>query len=109
MINSLLREHTDSLGKSLNEHEINEIRQELVQEGYIKSKKENKKGLKPPKPSKPMHFISSSGFDIYVGKNNTQNDYLTLKFAASNDLWFHTKDILAHVILNRRRDPMKLI
>ena len=47
-----------------------------------------------------MHFISSSGFDIYVGKNNTQNDYLTLKFAASNDLWFHTKDIPgSHVIL----------
>ncbi|NLM43455.1 MAG: fibronectin/fibrinogen-binding protein [Clostridiales bacterium] len=91
----------DSLGKSLNEHEINEIRQELVQEGYIKSKKENKKGLKASqKPSKPMHFISSSGFDIYVGKNNTQNDYLTLKFAASNDLWFHTKDIPgSHVIL----------
>ena len=40
-----------------------------------------------------MHFVSSDGFDIYVGKNNTQNDYLTLKFANSSDLWFHTKNI----------------
>ena len=40
-----------------------------------------------------MHFVSSDGFDIYVGKNNTQNDYLTLKFANSMDFWFHTKQI----------------
>ena len=40
-----------------------------------------------------MHFVSSDGFDIYVGKNNTQNDYLTLKFANSQDIWFHTKKI----------------
>ena len=47
-----------------------------------------------------MHFISSDGFDIYVGKNNTQNDYLTLKFANSGDIWFHTKNIHgSHVII----------
>ena len=40
-----------------------------------------------------MHFISSDGFDIYVGKNNTQNDYLTLRFANTSDIWFHTKQI----------------
>ena len=40
-----------------------------------------------------MHFISSDGFDIYVGKNNTQNDYLTLRYANSGDIWFHTKNI----------------
>ena len=40
-----------------------------------------------------MHFVSSDGFDIYVGMNNTKNDYLTLKFANSSDLWFHTKNI----------------
>jgi len=98
----------DSLSKSLNESEINEIRQELIQEGYIKSRKENKKGTKnSQKPSKPMHFISSSGFNIYVGKNNMQNDYLTLKLASANDLWFHTKDIPgSHVILKTEgREP----
>lgn len=98
----------DSLSKSLNESEINEIRQELIQEGYIKSRKENKKGTKnSQKPSKPMHFISSSGFNIYVGKNNMQNDYLTLKLAETSDLWFHTKDIPgSHVILKTEgREP----
>ena len=40
-----------------------------------------------------MHFISSDGFDIYVGRNNTQNDYLTLKLANTSDIWFHTKNI----------------
>ncbi|MDD4834859.1 MAG: NFACT RNA binding domain-containing protein [Lutispora sp.] len=91
----------DSLNKSSEETEINEIKQELVQEGYLKKAKENKKNTKSSqKPSKPMHFVSSSGFDIYVGKNNIQNDYLTLKFATANDLWFHTKDIPgSHVIL----------
>ena len=47
-----------------------------------------------------MHFISSDGFDIYLGKNNTQNDYLTLKLANSSDIWFHTKNIHgSHVII----------
>ena len=40
-----------------------------------------------------MHFVSSDGFDIYVGKNNTQNDYVTTKLANSSDLWLHTKNI----------------
>lgn len=91
----------DSLNRSLEEQEINEIRMELAEGGYIRRGKENKKNVKASqKASKPMHFISSSGFDIYVGKNNTQNDYLTLKFASANDLWFHTKDIPgSHVII----------
>lgn len=91
----------ESLNNSLEESEINEIKQELIQAGYIKRGKENKNNTKnSQRPSKPMHFLSSSGFDIYVGKNNIQNDYLTLKFAAPNDIWFHTKDIPgSHVIL----------
>ncbi len=74
------------------EEDLNQIRSELVSEGYIKRKPQKN----PPKknaPPKPMHFVSSDGFDIYVGKNNTQNDYLTLKFANSQDIWFHTKNI----------------
>ena len=52
-----------------------------------------------------MHFISSEGIDIYVGKNNIENDYLTLKFADKRDLWFHTKDIPgSHVILKTLGD-----
>lgn len=70
--------------------DLNAIRRELEVVGIIKKtrlKKEQKI------ISKPHHFISSDGFDIYVGKNNTQNDNLTLKFANSQDLWFHTKKI----------------
>jgi predicted ribosome quality control (RQC) complex YloA/Tae2 family protein len=78
--------------------EIEEIRNELVTTGYIKFKKEYKSNKQ--KASKPLHFISSDGLDIYVGKNNLQNDYLTLKFADKHDLWLHTKNIPgSHVIV----------
>lgn len=74
-----------------NESDLNAIRAELIGEGYIKRKQtlKNKKQEMP----KPLHFVSSDGFDIYVGKSNLQNDYLTLKFANSSDIWFHTKNI----------------
>lgn len=72
--------------------DITAIRRELAQEGYIKHSA-NAQRKQKEEASKPMHFVSSDGFDIYVGRNNTQNDYLTLKFANSSDLWFHTKDI----------------
>ncbi len=72
------------------ESDLNAIRAELAEEGYLKR---NQKGRKQQTVSKPMHFISSDGFHVYVGKNNTQNDYLTLKFANSGDIWFHTKNI----------------
>lgn len=78
--------------------EIEEIKKELTESGYLKKKKT--KGKSKEKSSSPLHYISSDGIDIYVGKNNTQNDYLTLKFASKNDLWLHTKDIPgSHVII----------
>ena len=74
------------------------IRNELAEMGYFKIKRNNKK--QAVITSKPHHYISSDGFDIYVGKNNTQNDKLTLKFANSSDIWFHTKKIHgSHVII----------
>ena len=80
-----------SLENAETENDLNLIRSELSEEGYIKKIKSGKKEQK--RESKPMHFVSSDGFDIYVGKNNTQNDFLTLKFANSQDIWFHTKQI----------------
>lgn len=79
--------------------EIEEIRQELIGEGYMKSSR--KPGEKKrEKVSMPMHYKSSDGFDIYVGKNNRQNDLLTLKSASSRDLWLHTRNIPgSHVII----------
>ncbi len=72
--------------------DINAIRAELSNEGYLKLHSKGKRRAKEPQ-SLPHHFISSDGFDIYVGKNNLQNDILTLKFANSSDIWFHTKKI----------------
>ncbi len=72
--------------------DINAIRAELAEQGYLKSRTQNRRKQKEPN-SLPYHFISSDGFDIYVGKNNLQNDVLTLKFANSQDIWFHTKKI----------------
>ena len=72
--------------------DINAIRSELSEEGYVKSHTKNKRKQKES-GSVPYHFLSSDGFDIYVGKNNLQNDILTLKFANTQDIWFHTKKI----------------
>ena len=83
--------------QDLTEAEINEIRAELAELGYAKRKNTSKK---PAKPSVPLEYILDEGFKAYVGKNNRQNDYLTLRFAKPTDLWFHTKDIAgSHVIL----------
>lgn len=79
--------------------EIDDIKKELIETGYLKFKPSNKKNRKD-KTSKPIHLISSDGIDIYIGKNNIQNDYLTLKFANKNHIWLHTKNIPgSHVIL----------
>lgn len=76
---------------------IEDIRRELIDTGYIKSKSKSRMKIKP---TKPIHFMSSDGLDIYVGRNNVQNDFLTLKFAGKNDLWLHTKNIPgSHVII----------
>ncbi|HYF83180.1 MAG TPA: NFACT RNA binding domain-containing protein [Clostridia bacterium] len=93
-----LETQLDNLDKCTEELEIEEIRNELAEQGYVKAKKAGKN--KKVKASSPMRFISSTGFEIYVGKNNVQNDYLTLKFAVNQDVWLHTKDIPgSHVII----------
>jgi predicted ribosome quality control (RQC) complex YloA/Tae2 family protein len=85
------------------EEELEEIEDELTKEGYLKKAriapgKGQKKPVAPPLP--PRIFSSDEGFDILVGRNNKQNDRLTLKIAAANDIWLHTKDIQgSHVII----------
>lgn len=73
------------------EQDLKELREELVAGGYIRHASNNRKNRQTAR-SRPLHFVSSDGFDIYCGKNNAQNDYLTLRFANSADLWFHTKN-----------------
>ena len=81
--------------------ETDEVRQELADQGYMAFKKKTA-FRKQVKPSEPMGYKSSDGLDILVGKNNRQNDYLTLKLASSNDMWFHTKNIPgSHVIIRK--------
>jgi predicted ribosome quality control (RQC) complex YloA/Tae2 family protein len=59
------------------------------------------------KKTKPLHYLSSDGFDIYVGKNNLQNEYLTTKFAKKDDLWFHAKNIPgSHVIVKSKNSEI---
>lgn len=93
-------EHLESISNSLDialhEEDLAEIREELAESGYIR-----KKGGKKQKiTSTPFHYISSDGFDIYVGKNNYQNDALTFRFATGNDWWFHAKKIPgSHVVV----------
>lgn len=88
-----------SVSNCTDEQDIKEIRRELRDNGYIKkSKGDNKKAQN--KRAKPLRFISSDGYDIFVGKNNYQNDELTLKIARPRDMWFHTKNIPgSHVIV----------
>ncbi len=63
--------------------------------GRVRRKQKNKKGGKRTAVSKPLQFELSDGFIMYIGKNNIQNDELTLKTAARSDLWFHTKTFTA--------------
>jgi len=85
--------------------EIEEIKQELSAEGYIHTVKK-RSGKKDEQTSMPLYFRSSDGFDIYVGKNNRQNDLLTLK-ASPADIWLHTKDIPgSHVIIRTGKRPV---
>lgn len=89
----------ESLGRAESDRELTEIRQELVDEGYLKNR--NPKGRnKALKLLPPKEYTSSDGFTIYVGRNNKQNDKLTLKTARNYDMWLHTKDIPgSHVII----------
>ncbi|NEW05451.1 fibronectin/fibrinogen-binding protein [Paenibacillus sp. SYP-B3998] len=80
--------------------DIEEIRDELMEQGYIRDR--NKKQRKKKKQDKPALacYVSSDGVPIYVGKNNTQNEYLTNRLSSSSDTWLHTKDIPgSHVVI----------
>ena len=82
------------------ESDLSQIKEELTEYGYIKKHYTNKKGQKAQTKSKPFHYISSDGFDIFVGKNNYQNDELTFKMATGNDWWFHAKKMAgSHVVV----------
>lgn len=89
----------NALGIALTEADLRDIKSELTMAGYIRQKHTGGKVHRAEK-SKPMHFLSSDGFHMYVGKNNLQNEDLTFKLASANDLWFHAKQMPgSHVIV----------
>ena len=96
-------EHLESISTALDmalkEEDLAEIKEELIQTGYIKRHTGNQKKAKIT--SKPYHYVSSDGYDIYVGKNNLQNDYITFQLAAGNDWWFHAKGVPGSHVLVR--------
>ena len=99
-------EHLQSIQTALevssDDESLSQIRQELVDFGYIKKHSSAKK---QKITSHPYHYISSDGYDIYVGKNNYQNEELTFKVATGNDWWFHAKGIPgSHVILKSNNE-----
>ncbi len=94
---------SNALDIALSESDLSQIRDELVQYGYIKKHAGDKKGRKMQAKSRPFHYISSDGYDIYVGKNNYQNDELTFKLATGNDWWFHAKKMAgSHVVVKTK-------
>ncbi len=93
-----------ALDIALSEADLSQIREELVQYGYIKKRGT---GKKERDKSKPFHYLSSDGYHMYVGKNNFQNDELTFKFASGGDWWFHAKGIPgSHVVVKSQGEPL---
>lgn len=88
----------DSVSRAESDSELSEIRRELREQGYLRAVKGDDRPSK--KLSEPLKFRSTEGFEILVGRNNRQNDILTLKIAKATDIWLHTKDIAgSHVII----------
>lgn len=84
--------------------DIEEIKEELSEQGYMKATV--KKGQKKQKSHPELeHYVSTDGTSIFVGKNNKQNDYLTTKLAKKNELWLHTKDIPGSHVVIRSENP----
>ena len=81
----------DFLERAESDKELSQIRLELVEQGYLKEHRNQRQ--KAPKALPPHEYVTSDGFTVLVGRNNKQNDQLTLKIASKNDMWFHTKNI----------------
>lgn len=94
----------NALDIALSEDDLKEIKEELIQSGYIRRKSSDKKAKYK---SQPLHYVSSDGYHMYVGKNNIQNEELTFKMANGGDWWFHSKTFPgSHVIVKTNGDEL---
>ncbi len=104
--------HLESVSNALdmaeNENDLAAIKEELIHCGYIRRKYAGKKAEKKQKLiNKPLHYRSSDGYDIFIGKNNFQNDELTFQLATGNDWWFHAKGCAgSHVIVKAKNKEL---
>lgn len=101
---SYLESVSNALDIALSEDDLTQIKEELIESGYIRRKFTKKKVTIT---SKPFHYLSSDDYHIYVGKNNLQNEELTFHFASGNDWWFHAKGIPgSHVIVKTNGEEL---
>lgn len=101
---SYLESVSNALDIARTEDDLAQVKEELTQSGYVRRKFTKKK---EKFKSTPLHYISSDGYDMYVGKNNFQNEELTFSFASGNDWWFHAKKVPgSHVIVKSRGEEM---
>ena len=101
-------EHLESISTALDiarsEEDLVQIKEELTEYGYIRR---HYTGKRVKITSRPFHYVSSDGYDIYVGKNNFQNEDLTFKTAVGNDWWFHAKGCPgSHVIVKTNGEEL---
>ena len=95
---------SNALDIARSDSDLAQIKEELIQSGYIRRKFTKKK---EKITSKPLHYLSSDGYHMYVGKNNLQNEELTFHFATGNDWWFHAKGCPgSHVIVKTNGDEL---
>lgn len=88
----------DELSRADTDAELSEIRQELIEGGYIRKRARDK--VKLPKLLPPYEFLTSDGFKVLVGRNNIQNDKLSMKTAKNYDMWLHTQNFAgSHTII----------
>lgn len=101
---SYLESVSNALDIARTEDDLAQVKEELTQSGYVRRKFTKKK---EKFKSMPLHYISSDGYDMYVGKNNFQNEELTFSFASGNDWWFHAKKVPgSHVIVKSQGEDM---
>lgn len=96
----------DALTRALSGAEITEIREELIQTGFLRRKSQGK--VKKLSVRQPLKLTSPNGYPVLVGRNNLQNDQLSFRIAGKNDMWFHVQKAPgSHVVLALEGDPMQ--
>lgn len=101
---SYLESVEHNLNSAYSPADVNEIRRELAALNYIKKKHPKFKKKESEQKFRPYKYVSTEGYEIYAGRNNIENDYLTFKFANSRDLWLHAKGIPGSHVIIRKKD-----